>query len=29
MRRTDLPMYSIEYWKDRSIVPPKPALATH
>ena len=29
MRRTDLPMYSIEYWKDRSIVPPKPALAAH
>jgi hypothetical protein len=29
MRKTNLPMYSIEYWKDRSIVPPKPALATH
>lgn len=28
MRRTDLPMYSIEYWKDRSIAPPKPALAS-
>lgn len=28
MRRTDLPMYSIEYWKDRSLVPPKPALAS-
>ena len=28
MRRTDLPMYSIEYWKDRTIAPPKPALAS-
>ena len=29
MRRTDLPMYSIEYFRDSSIVPPKPALASH
>ncbi len=29
MRRTDLPLYSIEYWKDRSIVPPQPVAAAH
>ncbi len=29
MRRTDLPMYSIEYWKDRSIVPLRLGSASH